>query len=92
MLAAAAMAEAARQVLVPAPAARLGPDVRLLGLAETLDGGRLVRTAVLSVDGEVVLAHEGGTLADWYLVVRISGDSVHLQAGDGQNSRVLRLR
>ena len=55
------------------------PELRLSGVAEDLVAGTVVRTAVISVDGQVLLAKEGDRLLSRYLVVRIAADAVQLK-------------
>jgi hypothetical protein len=57
---------------LPLPLPR--PAVRLLGIAQ--EGAE--KTAVLSVAGDLVLAHEGDHIAGRFLISRITQDAVEL--------------
>ncbi|MEW5981624.1 MAG: hypothetical protein AB1806_04560 [Acidobacteriota bacterium] len=87
-----ALARVALQALASSPSVPDGPLVRLVGIAETRNGGATVRTAVISVDGEVVLAGEGALIGGRYRVARVEYDAVHLEGPGGDSPRILRLR
>lgn len=89
---ASALAVAAMQALSAAAQAPPGPRMTLVGVAERREGDASVFTAVINVDGDVVLARQGDRVAGRFLVVRITADTVSLEEpGDG-GTRVLRLR
>jgi hypothetical protein len=75
-----------------APPAEPGPDIVLQGMAESGDGDALVRTAILSARGELVLATLGARIADRYDVVAIAADSVELEDAVTRVRRTWRLR
>jgi hypothetical protein len=73
-----------REFPLPLP----GPDVTLLGIAVGREHPP-VRTAVLSVDGNLVLAHVGDRLAGRFAVTAIGEESVDLM--DQAGGRALHL-
>jgi hypothetical protein len=86
---AAAARAAARVWSVPAPP----PRIRLLGLAEDAPGTDSPgRTAILSLDGGLLLVKEGEPIGDRYRVARIGGDAVVIEdLEDTTASRTFRL-
>lgn len=89
---AAALAQAAMQALAAAAEGPSSPRMALVGVAEARDGEASVFTAVINVDGDVVLARHGDVVAGRFRVVRISADAVSLEESGGGATRVLRLR
>jgi hypothetical protein len=64
---------------VPAtPSLPPGPSVTFLGFAEKVEGGRTVRTAVLSAAGELWMVKEGDSVAGRFRVVAVAVDRVDL--------------
>jgi hypothetical protein len=72
----------------PAPAPEES-RLKLIGIAEDGAGGALVRTAILSGLGDLVLAKEGEAVGSRYRVSRITSDSVELT--DSSDLTTLRL-
>jgi len=72
------------QLSLPLPV----PDIRLLGIAAT-NGRPPARTAVLSIDGELVLAGVGDQLGGRYTVAAIGDDFADLT--DAVGGRTVRL-
>ena len=62
----------------PEQLAPVPPPIALAGIAEDEIDGRLVRTAVLSVPGDVLLVREGEAVLGRYRVVRIESEAVEL--------------
>lgn len=56
-----------------------GPEIVLQGMAESGEGESIVRTAILSAGGELVLATIGMRVAGRHEVVALSADSVELE-------------
>jgi type IV pilus biogenesis protein PilP len=75
---------------LPAAAAP-GLPLALAGIATTASADGPARTAVLSSNGDVVLARAGDVLPDGYRVVRVDEESVTLSDATGQEL-VLRLK
>jgi len=65
------------------------PEMRLSGIAEETGNGRPVRTAVISVPGQLVFAREGDRVLSRFLVVRIAADAVQLK--DDERGEVFTL-
>ena len=77
----------------PPPAAGPpAPEIVLQGMAESREGEATVRTAILSVNGEMVFATLGATVDGRFTVVGITGDSVDLEAMGGGARQTVRLR
>jgi hypothetical protein len=75
-----------------APARPAPPPVKLSGIAEDAaptGGTEVVRTAIISARGQLILAKEGEAVTDRYRVARISADVVELV--DASDGSVLRL-
>jgi len=71
-----ASAVAATEPIAVAPAA---PLLRLSGLAEDRNAdGSIVRTAIISADGQLFLAKEGDAVTPRYRIAKISSDVVEL--------------
>jgi hypothetical protein len=68
------------------------PEMRLSGIAEDSGEAGLVRTAVISVLGQVFLAKEGDRVLSRFLVVRVASDAVQLRDADGDEAFTLVLR
>lgn len=66
------------------------PEMRLIGVAEDVEGGRAVRTALISVGGELFFVCEAERLLGRYEVVRVSADAVALKDGDAAFALALR--
>jgi hypothetical protein len=62
-----------------APPVEPEPDIVLQGMAESGEGESIVRTAILSAGGELVLATLGTRVAGRYDVVALTADSVELE-------------
>jgi hypothetical protein len=61
------------------PVAPAAPLMRLSGLAEDRDAdGAIVRTAIISADGQLFLAKEGDAVTTRYRIAKISSDVVEL--------------
>ena len=70
----------------PVPAA---PSVTLLGVAEETKGPNMVRTAILSMGGELLFAKEGELMGGRYRIATIGADAVELE--DTTESRTVRI-
>jgi hypothetical protein len=68
------------------------PDIVLQGMAESGEGEAVVRTAILSAGGELVLATLGTQVAGRYEVVAITAVSVELEDGVTHVRRVWRMK
>ncbi len=72
-----------RRTAAPDPVAAVGqalwPRLELIGLAEALEGGSLIRTAILSGPRGVLHARPGEVLEGVYRVERIAGDIVDVR-------------
>jgi len=76
-----------------APAsAPVAPDILLQGMAESRDGETVVRTAILSVRGELVFATVGSTVGGGFTVVALTAESVELEAIQGGGRQTIHLR
>ena len=71
----------------PQPAPR--PSMELIGIAEESEGDRVVRTAIISGEGELFLVKEGETVTARFRVERISAGVVELS--DRENAAPVRL-
>jgi hypothetical protein len=78
----------------PGEAAAQAPafDVVLQGMAESLDGDTVVRTAILKADGELVLATVGMAIAGRFQVAAIAADSVELEDLVDHSRRTYRMK
>jgi hypothetical protein len=65
------------------------PEMALSGIAEEAGTGHLVRTAVMSVRGQLVFAREGDRVLSRFLLVRIAADAVQLK--DNETGEVFTL-
>lgn len=61
------------------PAVEPEPDIVLRGMAESGEGEAIVRTAILSAGGDLVLASLGSRVGNRYEVVALTADSVELE-------------
>jgi len=68
------------------------PDVVLEGMAESQVGEAVERTAIVTVDGGLVLAGLGVVLGDRYEIVALSADSVELEDVVSRARSVCRLK
>lgn len=68
------------------------PELVLQGMAEDQAGGAIVRTAILSAGGDLVLATLGTQIGGRYSVVAIDADSVELDDAAGGPRITLRLK
>jgi len=68
------------------------PEIVLQGLAEDHAGGTVVRTAILSAGGDLVLATLGMPVGSRYRVVAIGADHVELEDAAGGPRLTLWLR
>jgi hypothetical protein len=77
----------------PSPAsAPVAPDILLQGVAESRDGEQVVRTAILSVGGDLVFAVVGSTVGGRFTVVTVTADSVELEALQGGGRHTIHFR
>jgi hypothetical protein len=77
----------------PVPAsAPVAPDIMLEGMAESRDGETVVRTAILSVSGELVFATVGSTVGGRFTVVAVTAESVELEALQGGGRQTIHFR
>ena len=60
-------------------AAPLQPPLKLIGVAEDIATGSLIRTAIISGPGQVYVVKEGERVTPRYVVARISSDVVELR-------------
>jgi hypothetical protein len=67
-------------------------DVVLQGMAESLDGDTVVRTAILKADGELVLATVGMAIGGRFQVAAIAADSVELEDLVDHSRRTYRMK
>ena len=67
-------------------------DVVLQGMAEFQDGDTVVRTAILKVDGELVLATVGMAIGGRFQVAAIAADSVELEDLVDHGRRTCRMK
>jgi hypothetical protein len=82
-------AHAAAPALPTAPLVPPPPPLTLSGIAETQQGDRLVRTAMIAGAGPLLFAKVGDKLANRYDVTAIGPDIVELR--DSTDGRVLKL-
>jgi hypothetical protein len=75
----AARAMAAREPVPAPPPVETRPEMVLSGIAEDGAPGAPVRTAVISVGGQVVFVKEGDRVLSRFAVVRIAADAVQLR-------------
>ena len=87
-----ALSEAALPPATAAPVAPVAPDIVLQGMAASREGEATVRTAILSVNGEMVFATMGAAVAGRFTVVGITDESVELEALGGGARQTIRLR
>jgi hypothetical protein len=73
------VAAAAEPAEPATPLAEPEPDIVLQGMAESGKGEAVVRTAILSAGGELVLASLGTKVAGRYEVVALGAESVELE-------------
>lgn len=64
---------------VQVPPIAPGPALKLAGIAEDIGAEGPVRTAIISVLGQLILAREGEEVTPRYRVVKIGADAVELQ-------------
>jgi len=69
-----------------------GLNVVLQGMAESRDGDTLVRTAILSADGELVLATVGMAIGGRFQVVAMAADSIELEDMVDHSHRTYRMK
>lgn len=74
-----ASAQAARHVEVDSEAAAPRPELRLSGIAEEQVDNATVRTAVLSVSGQLVFAKEGDRVLSRFLILKIAPDAIQVK-------------
>jgi len=74
---------------VAPPAVAAAPRVTLLGVAEDTNGPSVVRTAILSMGGELLLVKEGEQVGGRYRLATIDADAVELE--DAVESRIVRI-
>jgi hypothetical protein len=76
-----------------APAAEALPlEIVLQGIAESIAGDTVVRTAILNAGGELVLATIGSHISGRYQVVAIAGDSMELEDLIDHGRRTWRMK
>jgi hypothetical protein len=78
--------------MAPSAVAPTEPEVLLQGMAESREGEATVRTAILSVNGEMIFATIGTAVAGRFTVVGMAADSVELEPSGGGARRTVRLR
>ena len=71
---------------------RVEPGVVLEGMAESQDGDTVVRTAILQVEHELVLATLGTRIGGRYEVVALTSDAVELENLVDHSRRTCRLK
>jgi len=75
---------------IGAPEVPAAPAIVLQGMAESREGDAVVRTAILSVGGELVFAKVGAAIGGGLTVVAIDADRVELEsAADGSRQTVV---
>lgn len=82
---------AALAVAQPEPAPSR-PEMTLSGIAEDMENGRPIRTAVISARGQLVLAREGDRILARFVVLRITADAVQLEDSEGGEVFTLALK
>ncbi len=75
----------------PSPVVVEGPTITLAGIATATRADGVDRTAVLSTDGDVVLARVGDMVVGGYRVMRVDEDAVTLADAAGREL-ILRLK
>jgi len=77
--------------IAPSPAAAApAPPVTLLGVAEDANAATVVRTAILSLGGELLLVREGESIGNGrYRLHQIGADAIELE--DTTDSRTIRI-
>lgn len=74
----------------PGPAAAAAPRISLLGVAEDVPGSSPVRTAIVSLAGELLLVKEGESIgAGRYRLTHVGADAIEIE--DIVESRVIRI-
>jgi hypothetical protein len=76
----------------PAEASAPAFNVVLQGMAESQDGDSVVRTAILTADGDLVLATVGMAIGGRFQVVAIAADSIELEDRVDHSRRTCRLK
>ena len=79
-------------VTAAAPAVEPEPDIVLQGMAESTEGDTTVRTAILHVGSELVLASLGTRVGDRFEVVALTADSVELEDVTAHVRRTWRMK
>jgi hypothetical protein len=73
----------------PAPSR---PEMFLSGIAEEAGTGHPLRTAMISVAGQLVFAREGDRVLSRFVVLRIAADAVQMKDAEGGEMFTLALR
>jgi hypothetical protein len=76
----------------PPPLAPAQPPLKLAGIAEDETPEGVVRTAIISGEGQLFMVKEGEMVTARYQVVKISADVVELQDATDKSVRRLALR
>ena len=75
-----------------APAVKLPPALKLIGIAEDASESGTVRTAIVSAPGDLFLVKAGDVIASRYRVDQVSADAVLLTDTTTSDSTTLALR
>jgi hypothetical protein len=76
-------------VLTPVASVSIAPVIKLLGVAEDSIDATPRRTAILTLDGELLLVREGEAFGGRYRVARIGADVAEIE--DATDSKTFRL-
>ena len=68
-----------QEFLVPVPAVPIAPPVKLLGVAEHSVGANPRRTAILTVEGDLLLVTEGESFGGRYRLARVGADVAEIE-------------
>ncbi|HEY7446344.1 MAG TPA: hypothetical protein VH701_28235 [Vicinamibacterales bacterium] len=80
---------APQEIQVPLPIVPILPAVKLLGVAEDTIGASPRRTAILTLDGELLLVREGETFGARYRLTRVGADVAEIEdTSDNHTFRV----
>jgi hypothetical protein len=78
-----------QEIQAPLPLVPILPAVKLLGVAEDTIGASPRRTAILTLDGELLLVREGETFGARYRVTRVGPDVAEIEdTSDNHTFRV----
>jgi hypothetical protein len=73
----------------PAPSR---PEMALSGVAEETANGHPLRTAIISVTGQLAFAREGDRVLSRFVVLHVAADAVQLKDGEGGEVFTLALK